>query len=201
MSSYQDQNRQRLINLLCHVQKTKNPIGWQHVASIAVGGLLSVGFSKRQTHLLLVVSSSGRSVIDCQTGERIARDYEEYEGLDQWYLSCQGIGVLENEPITICGLHGGGLPQINSTGDSLVVVSPNWPEQDLILCQNHKVALIEGHQNDCNIIYSEHIRGFGFSWCGNYIVAACGSDFDIWARKKSHQNLLRPKETLNDPCD
>ncbi len=29
---------------------------------------------------------------------------------------------------------------------------------------------------------NDQLRGFGFSWCGNYIVAACGSDFDIWQR-------------------
>ncbi|MGH1543719.1 MAG: hypothetical protein ACRBHB_25190 [Arenicella sp.] len=182
MSSYKEENRKRLINLLEHVKAEKHPNGWRHVTSIAVGGLLSVGFSKVETHLLLVISSSGRGLIDSSTGNKIERDYEEYEGLDEWDLTCKGIGTVQDETITICGLNGGGLPQSNSAGETLEVVSPNWPEQDLILCREHKCSLIDGHQSYCNKIYTEHLRGFGFSWCGNYIVAACGSDFDIWQR-------------------
>ena len=182
MSSYKEENRKRLTNLLKYVKSNKNPEGWNHVTSIAVGGLLSVGFSKTETNLLLVVSSSGRSLVDCATGNKIERDYEEYEGLDKWNLTCKGIGSLNEETITICGFNGGGLPQCNSAGESLEVVSPNWPEYDLILCREYKNALVDGHQNYCEIIYTEHLRGFGFSWCGNYIVAACGSDFDIWQR-------------------
>lgn len=184
MGSYKEENRNRLIKLLGYVKPDKNPLGWRHVATIGVGGLLSVGFSKTQTNLLLVISSSGRSIVDCETGEKIERDYQEYEGLDAWNLTCRGIGILKDEVITICGLNGGGLPQSNAAGESLEIVSPNWPEQDLILCRERKCSLIDGHQSYCNIIYSEHIRGFGFSWCGNYIVAACGSDFDVWKRSE-----------------
>lgn len=184
MSSYKEENRKRLINLLGYVKADKNPEGWTHVSSVAVGGLLSVGFSRVEPHLLLVVSSSGRSLVDCDTGNKIERDYEEYEGLDDWSLTCKGIGRLRDETITICGPNGGGLPQSNSAGESLEVVSPNWPEYDLVLCREYKCSLIDGHQSYCNIIYTEHLRGFGFSWCGNYIVAACGSDFDIWQRNE-----------------
>lgn len=63
-----------------------------------------------------------------------------------------------------------------------MLIFPNWPEFDLILCRDYKCSLIEGHQSYCEKIYTEYLRGFGFSWCGNYIVAACGSDFDIWQR-------------------
>ena len=182
MSSYKQKNRKRLIKLLEQVKFDKNPKGWDNIASVAVGGLLNVGFSKNQTNLLLVVSSSGRSLIDCSTGVRIERDYEEYGGLDEFGLTCLGLGALKDEKITMSGAHGGGLPQSNSAGESLEIVSPNWPENDLVLCSEHKCSIIEGHQNYCNIIYTEHFRCAGFSWCGNYIVAACGSDFDIWQR-------------------
>lgn len=182
MDSYKEENRKRLINLLERIKVKKNPEGWRHVMSMGVGGLLSVGFSKNKTNLLLVVSSSGRSLIDCSTGDKIERDYEEYEGLDDWNLTCMGIGALKDEKIIVCGLNSGGLPQSNSAGETLELVSPNWPEQDLILCRENKCSVIDGHQDYCNIIYTEHLRGFGFSWCGNYIVAACGSDFDIWER-------------------
>lgn len=69
---------------------------------------------------------SGRSLVDCDTGNKIERDYEEYEGLDDWSLTCKGIGRLKDETITLCGPNG----QSNSAGESLEVVSPNWPESE-----------------------------------------------------------------------
>lgn len=182
MGSYKEENRKRLIGLLSNIKENKNPSGWRHVASIAVGGLLSVGFSKKGSYLL-VVSSQGRGVINCDTGEKVGRDDEPYKGLSDNSLSCLGIGPIEGEEVTLSGLNGGGMPQTTSKGESLELVAPNWPEYDLILCQNHKNALVPGHQSDCTKIYTAHVRAFGFSWCGNYLVAACGSDLDIWKRE------------------
>jgi hypothetical protein len=182
MSSYKEENRKRLISLLSSIKENTNPNGWKHVASIAVGGLLSVGFSKQGSYLL-VVSSQGRGVINCDTGEKVGRDDEPYEGLSENSLSCFGIGPIEGEEVTLSGLNGGGLPQTTSKGESLELVAPNWPEYDLIFCQNYKNALVPGHQSECSRIYTEHVRAFGFSWCGNYMVAACGSDLDLWKRE------------------
>lgn len=181
MSSYKEENRKRLITLLSHIKTDKNPIGWTHVKTVAVGGLLSVGFSKTGSYLL-VVSHQGRGVINCETGEKVARDDEPYAGLDSYELECFGIGPIDGENIKLCSHNGGGLPQANSAGETLELAAPSWPEYDLILCRNHKNAFVPGHQGECNIIYSEHISSFGFSWCGNYIVAACGSDLDVWKR-------------------
>lgn len=182
MSSYKEDNRKRLIGLLSSIKEGKTPIGWKHVASIAVGGLLSVGFSKQGSYLL-VVSSQGRGVINCDTGEKVARDDEPYEGSSDNELTCLGIGPIEGEDVPLCGLNGGGMPHTTSKGESLVLVAPNWPEYDLILCQNYKDPFVDGHQNECTKIYTEHVRAFGFSWCSNYIVAACGSDLDLWKRE------------------
>ena len=183
MSSYKEDNRKRLIGLLSSIKASKNPSGWKHVASIAVGGLLAVGFSKKGSYLL-VVSSQGRGVINCDTGEKVGRDDEPYEGLSDNNLICLGTGPIEGEEVTLSGLNGGGMPQTTSKGESLEPVAPNWPEYDLILCQNHKSALVPGHQSECTKIYTEHVRAFGFSWCENYLVAACGSDLDLWRRDR-----------------
>lgn len=182
MSTYKEENRKRLIGLLDNIKANKNPSGWKHVASIAVGGLLSVGFSEKNTYLL-VVSSQGRGVIDCDTGEKVARDEKPYEGLSENNLTCLGIEPIEGEVVALSGFNGGGLPQTTSKGESLELVAPNWPEYDLILCQNFKSALVPGHQSECTKIYSEDVRAFGFSWCGNYLVAACESDLDLWQRE------------------
>ena len=181
MSTYKEENRKRLVELLGHIELNKNPDGWRHLTSIAVGGLLTIGFSKNGPYIL-VVSSAGRGLIDCDTGEKIARDEEPYKGLDDYHLFCRGIGPIENELVQLCGFNGGGLPQSNTAGETIELVAPNWPEYDLILCQNNKNALVPGDQGECNIIYTEHVRAFGFSWCGNYIAGACSSDLDIWKR-------------------
>lgn len=128
------------------------------------------------------MSSAGRSVINCETGEKIARDYEAYAGLSKAGLHCQGIGVIAEELVQLSGIYGGGLPLGNRGGDCLEVVHPDWPEDTLILSPSFKSPLVPGHQSDCRVIYVEHLRAYGFSWCGNYIVAACGSDLDLWAR-------------------
>ena len=49
------------------------PIPWRLLEAHAVGGLTDVGFGRR-SDLLLVVSSQGRGVFDCVTGQRVARD-------------------------------------------------------------------------------------------------------------------------------
>ena len=183
MSSYQQENRQRLINLLSNIESAESPMGWRKVSSLSVGGLLAVGFSKQKKHLLLVISGSGRSIVDCRSGNKIARDYEEDEGLDMVGLTCLGIGPIENEVVGICGISGGGLPHSNHANETLAVVSRNWPEQDLIFCPAYKHPLTEGNQTGCTKVYSEHIRAFGFSWCGNFFIAACSSGIDIWQRQ------------------
>ncbi|PVZ87938.1 hypothetical protein C9426_10085 [Serratia sp. S1B] len=177
-----NENRTRLTNLLNRVEKRESPLGWKVSASIAIGGLTEVGFSK-VTHQLLVISSSGRSVIDCATGEKLARDYEEYgDWYDSLSLTCQGIGPLEGELVTIAGMCGGGLPTNNRYGESLQRAATEWPVEDIFFCPPGKSALIEGYQEGCCRFISDHIRCVGFSWHGEFIISATSSDITIWQR-------------------
>lgn len=157
---------------------------WLPVLQVAVGGLTEVGFSHKQNHLLLVVSSSGRSVYNCMNGERLARDYSDHA---DWYsplsLICKGIGPLSHEDISISGLCGGGLPMYNRYGESLVRVAPQWPLELLIWCPKNKDALTVGHQDGCIRLASDHFICTGFSWDGEFIVSATSSDFNVWCRK------------------
>jgi hypothetical protein len=76
----------------------------------AVGGLFGVGYATA-SELLLVLSSQGRGVFDCATGERLARDYEEsHKFFDPIRLTAVGFGPLDGQAIRIAGLFGGGLP-------------------------------------------------------------------------------------------
>jgi hypothetical protein len=182
MTDYEKKNRQRLITLLSNLPSCASPDGWKSMGKFAVGGLTEIGFSK-STELLLVISSSGRGVIDCTRGEKISRD-DEVDG--EWYeparLVCQGVGPLQGEEISISGLSGGGLPASTRLGERLEVVSPDWPKSTLIFCAPYKSALIEGHQAGCVSVASDYLLAYGFSWCGNSFAYATSSDVTIFTR-------------------
>ena len=52
-----------------------------------------------------MISSQGRGVFDCNSGEKLARDYGDGEWFNERELHCQGIGPIESESISTCG-HG-----------------------------------------------------------------------------------------------
>ena len=98
-------------------------------------------------------------------------------------LLCLGIGPLRDEHVQIAGLHGGGLLTSNRLGESLDMVSHQWPKSDLIFCPPYQAALVEGHQAGCVMIASDYIRAFGFSWSGNSFAYATESDVTVYSRQ------------------
>lgn len=177
-----DPNLERLVNILGKIKEAESPDGWEKITSAAVGGLSDLGFSKIGPYIL-VISSQGRGVFDCNTGKKVARDDESYgDWFNERELLCEGIGPIESEKIQTTGIQGGGLPHSNQHGESIEVVAPNWPVYDLYFCKEYKSALIDGHGSYCTKIDSEHLRAYGFSWCGNFLVSAIGSDFTLWKR-------------------
>ena len=179
---YLVENRNRLILLLERIPVEQSPPGWAKQQSIAISSFLGFGFSKLKTNLALIVSSSGRSVIDCGTSEKVSRDYNEYEGLDEYGLYCLGIGPLEGESVLLSGESGGGLPLSSKNQEYLHLLSPYWPQHDLIYSSGQSDPLIENRQKGCVMIKRDFIKAFGFSWCGNYLAIATNSDFEIWRK-------------------
>ena len=104
---------------------------WQRITSIAVGGLISVGFDRHSDNLL-IVSYQGRGVVNCCTGEKTARDDEDYYENEE-YLEAVGIGDLKNKTIKMAGLYGGGLPTYTTDGWQLESVTLNFPEEMILL--------------------------------------------------------------------
>lgn len=157
---------------------------WEPCIEMAVGGLTEVAFSRIYPHLLLIISSSGRGVLDCRSGEIIARDHEDY---GDWYdsvgLECAGIGPLSSETLSIAGLCGGGLPMYNRYGETLERVSPEWPLEMLIWCPPGKSALIASHKEGCLRLANDYFRCVGFSWDGELILSATSSDITVWKRQ------------------
>lgn len=109
------------------------PKPWRRSPLMAVGGLRAVGFD-RNSELLLVVSASGRSVVDCRTGEKVARDTGDYWE-DEQLLEAEGIGPLAGKTLRVAGLAGGGLPLHTADGWSIELAAPDWPNTDILLLE------------------------------------------------------------------
>src|SRR5438067_2077541 len=128
----EEENKKRLQNLVNQTKEIDEPNCWRKTV-FAIGGLSEIGFSKQYPNLLLVVSSQGRGVIDCQKSELIERDDDtNWDWIDSYEMTAQGIGVLSNEKILVSGLHGGSLPLRNKNGDGLLYIATEWPIIDII---------------------------------------------------------------------
>ena len=117
---------------LLSLQIEKPPSPWQHKTTILIGGLCSVGFD-RDTENLLILSHQGRGVVDCSTGEKTARDKEDY--YENKYLEAEGIGCLSGKIIRMAGLDGGGLPTSTEDGWCLELVTINFLEEMILLVE------------------------------------------------------------------
>ncbi len=183
MNKIEEDNRNRCLSIVEKIPVII-PQKWEQTAHFAIGGLLSVGFSKNE-HFLLVLSSEGRGVFDCFTGEKVARDNEK-DG--DWYksaeLKCEGIGPIENETINMAGMDGGGLRSGNDEGDHLHLISPFWPKQDILFCSNWKHYLSDNTFENCFRIWSGYEpRAYGFSPSGMTFAVADSAELYIYTIK------------------
>lgn len=162
---------------------TPPPAPWKAIAHVAVGGLSSVGFD-RDSDLLLVVSSQGRGVFDCLSGERVARDRGDYEE-DYAHLEAQGIGPLQGHAIRIAGAGGGGLATTTADGWALHRLELDWPAQELVLTEpgSHLFGDLYEKPAPLHKIHQDStVRACGFSATGLSLVIATSSDLLIIAR-------------------
>ncbi|AFY56705.1 hypothetical protein Riv7116_4276 [Rivularia sp. PCC 7116] len=160
----------------------KAPPPWQLKSVIAVGGLCSVGFD-RDTDNLLIVSHSGRGVVDCSTGEKTTRDREYY--YENQYLEAEGIGCLSGKMISMAGLLGGGLPVSTDDDWSLESVTVNFPEEMILLVEPGSDLYgmtYNRPDNFTKIEQRETIRAYGFSYTGQSFIIATSSDVTIYNR-------------------
>ena len=180
------EHAQKLNNRLREMPLEKPSSVWKQVTSFAVGGLTEVGFGD-DTDLLLVVSSQGRGLFDCLTGERIARDYENPDSNVDWYnpvrLLASGIGVLAGQEIRLAGLHGGGLPRFTFDGWSLELAAPNYPIENVFLSPPLKTIFVDSFAEGCAKIAEDYeVRACGFSSTGRSFIVAWSHTLNIYAR-------------------
>ena len=175
-----------LISIKERIQKsalTAPPNPWKKIGSFAVGSLRSIGFDKK-SELLLVISSSGRGVINCQTAEKVARDYEENFD-DEIFLEAEGIGPLAGVVIRVAGIYGGGLPRFTRDGWSIENVTLDWAIQDILLLAPG--SLLTGEKYGKPFGFYKLFRDFepitaGFSYTGKTLVIAVSSGIEVWGR-------------------
>ncbi|MDP9317232.1 MAG: hypothetical protein M3R24_41315 [Chloroflexota bacterium] len=156
---------------------TPPPAPWEYVGVYGVGGLENIGFAE-ESELLLIVSSSGRGVLNCTTGERVARDYDtdipSMHNIIQ--LQTPGIGPLTDHMIRMAGLHGGGLSTITHDGWHLEVVHLTWHHSLAFLEPSSASIYHDRTYEQCVKVYDgEPIRAYGFSYTGESMVIAEGS--------------------------
>lgn len=155
------------------------PAPWVLVTEMTVGSLLEVGFD-RDLPLLLVTSSSGRSVIDGHSGEKIARDYRE--GFESGvHLETPGIGPLAGKTLRMSGISGGGLLLGTSDGWWVESLTLCWPEQHLLLFEPGS-SLYGRSSTFYKLAIESEMRAFGFSPCGTVLVLANNNELTLYRR-------------------
>jgi hypothetical protein len=154
---------------------------WKCVAARAIGGLTEVGYLA-DTDLLLVVSSQGRGLFECHTGERIARD--DSEPTDDWYdetrLRARGIGPIKDQVVRLSGLHGGGLLKSGHDRWWVEAVTLDWPDEILFL-GGPGGWIFDPNTPVLKLAVQREVRAFGFSDTGQSFVMATSSDLSIYS--------------------
>lgn len=155
-----------------------------------VGGPEEIGFGA-SSDLLLIVSVSGRSVVDCSTGKKVASEYDEPYGawLDQIRLTAKGIGPLAGQEVRLGGIHGGGLPLLTCDGWLLELVAPDWPYSFLLL--QPPLTFVEGHRIDgtktkvaprLSDKFPDPVIAYGFSPTGKSFAVMVDDGVEVFYR-------------------
>ncbi|WP_377507391.1 hypothetical protein [Octadecabacter sp. R77987] len=161
---------------------------WHPVATLAVGGLVAVGFD-RKSEEMLVVSAHGQSVFDCRNGAIRYQD-EHADGYDAPPLKAARLDHPAAERFDMAGRDGGGLRSVTRDGWRVARINLCWPETYCILqppkASIHALARVQQDQDTTFYLMAKErtdIRAFGFSWTGESLVLATASDLHIWTRE------------------
>lgn len=77
---------------------------WEHLVTIAVGGLENIGFANSGN--IIVLSSQGRGIVDSSIGQKIFRDNRNWwEDFIEDEKAIPGFGGEEDAVIKLSGLH------------------------------------------------------------------------------------------------
>lgn len=175
-------SRSRLWEHLTAADEGEMPHPWRRVQLPRIGGAFAAGLNPEGTYLLLV-SSSGRGVIDCRSGKRVARDDSpDGDWLDTRRRRALGIGPLAGQEIYIAGTPaGGGLPTRTDDGWTLHRATPEGP-REIIWCEGPgQPGSADGTQR-LKLWDWDAPFAWGFSRSGTAAVIACSNEVRVWTR-------------------
>ncbi len=160
---------------------------WKKIGDIAVGGLREVGYNNNEEYLV-VLSSNGRGIFSCKTGQKVARDYDDYymEKYDSDNGIVEGFDCLKGEKIVCCGLEFEDFLKKETSDGWKVVKNPPEPDDSPFERYNvEKIYLLNKSGNQ--IIYTTKIsvcelRTYGFSTNGMTFIVATSCSLEIWNR-------------------
>lgn len=161
---------------------------WKLISVHGIGGLRAVGFFEG-TDDLLVISSQGRGLFNCITGEKTSRDYEnifEQDIYNPTKLEALGIGSYSNQKTCVSGIDGGGLPNQTYDGWKVDRFSLEFSFDVLLLSPPDSFGvygILHDKSHDFNKIYEDsELRAWGFSPTGKTLIIADSSDLFIYGR-------------------
>ena len=130
------------------------------------------------------MSYQGRGVVNCCTGEKAARDYED--SYKEEYLEAKGMGNLKGKSIRMAGLFGGGLPTLTIDGWQLESVTLNFPKEMILLVEPDSDlygSVCDRPDHFTKVEQHAYTRAYGFSYTNKSFVIATTSDVTIYARR------------------
>lgn len=182
------QFKDRFDALECLPLESALPAPWKGPRTCAVGGLTDVGFGD-SSDLLICVSSDGRGVLDCATGERVARDRGTEFAFDTANLLVEGIGPLAGKKVRTAGMAGGGLAARTLDGWSVEKHPFAFPEEQLFVAPPGQSMLWtpQGQKMRLSKIggFVTELRAYGFSPTGRTFVVATSSEVVMFARDRA----------------
>lgn len=159
---------------------------WKKIGYQSVGGLREIGFIE-DSEYLMVLGGGGRTIFDCQTAEKTARDREDYYS-EKWNPDTgivEGFEMFENQEI-LCG--GFEYPDVTSkqTDDWGIIIKhekrPDY-KKDLELAE--VMFLVNETANkeiEVEVYHYKITRGYGFSRTGKSFVAAHSHGINFWVK-------------------
>lgn len=162
---------------------------WTKIGHQAVGGLREVGFIEA-TDYLMVLGSNGRTIFNCLTNEKTARDRKDYyvEDWDSETGIIEVFDLFEGKQV-ICG--GFEYPDLISkeTSDnwSILIKEELRPDYRTELKKAEVMSLFNSRINseiEVEIFHYSIDRSYGFSKTGRSFIIAHSHGVDIWIRNE-----------------
>ncbi|MGV3611479.1 MAG: hypothetical protein ACO1N0_11045 [Fluviicola sp.] len=159
---------------------------WKRKKHFGIGGLREIGFYA-ETNYLLVLSSQGRGLFDCLTGEKIARDPYDYYS-EEWNPDTglvKGIGFLSDKEMECGGFEYRDV-LVKEIGNSL----KTEVVKEIREIWNKEVKEIEvlylvdnGTKTEIYAFPYGIDRAYGFSKNGTCFVLGTSGDLFIWIKE------------------